>query len=274
MNKFIACLSGLTLSMVVTTADAAAAAKSDDKPPLVATPQSAAAVMACMRANIPKTLTVKDVQLDASAATGSTRTMKGKLYATRDDDKLRAMIRILAPGDLAGASYLLRERDNGDEMYVYIPALSKVRRVSGAAVDGSLWATDLSFSDIKQLSNAFSGSDPKMGKDEVLDGRAVHVLSVIPNASDSARFSRLLAWVDAKSCVALRVDFYEGQTVRKRLTVDAKSLRQDGVYWYASQLQMSDLGLGSNTRLKVLDIHPDDALPGRLFNPGTFYIGG
>src|SRR3546814_2887707 len=84
--------------------------------------------MACMRANIPKTLTVKDVQLDASDANGRTRTMKGKLYATRDDDKLRAVIRISAPGDLAGASYLLRERDNGDEMYVYIPALSKVRR--------------------------------------------------------------------------------------------------------------------------------------------------
>src|SRR3546814_7708366 len=80
-----------------------------------------------------------------------------------------------------------------------------------------------------------------MGNDEVLAGRTVHVLSVMPSASDSARFTRLLAWVDAKSCVALRVDFYEGQTVRKRLSVDAKSLRRDGGYWYASQLQMSDL---------------------------------
>src|SRR3546814_19418383 len=87
-------------------------------------------------------------------------------------------MRISAPGDLAGASYLLRERDNGDEMYVYIPALSKVRRVSGAAVDGSLWGTDLSFADVKQLGNAFGGSDPKMGNDEVLDGRTEHVLSV------------------------------------------------------------------------------------------------
>src|SRR3546814_18541356 len=75
-------------------------------------------------------------------------------------------MRISAPGDLAGASYLLRERDNGDEMYVYIPALSKVRRVSGAAVDGSLWGTDLSFADVKQLGNAFGGSDPKMGRSE------------------------------------------------------------------------------------------------------------
>lgn len=271
MNRIIACLYGLTLSAFLTAAHAGAAGASDAA---AKAPLTAAAVMACMRANIPKTLTVKDVQLDASDASGTARTMKGKLYASRDDDKLQAMIRVSAPGDLAGASYLLRERDHGDEMYVYIPALSKVRRISGAAVDGSLWGTDLSFSDVKQLGNAFSGSDPKMGKDEVLDGRPVHVLSVMPNASDSERFTRLLAWVDAKSCVALRVDFYEGQTVRKRLSVDATSLRQDGGYWYASQLTMSDLGQGTSTRLKVLDIHPDQTLPGRLFNPGTFYIGG
>src|SRR3546814_19346858 len=124
------------------------------------------------------------------------------------------------------------------------------------------WSSDVCSSDL-----------PKMGNDEVLAGRTVHVLSVMPSASDSARFTRLLAWVDAKSCVALRVDFYEGQTVRKRPSVDAKSLRRDGGYWYASPLQMSDLGQGSSTRLKVLALHPDDALPGRLFNPGPFFFG-
>lgn len=260
MKTIARCLCAATLAGVATLAHADAGAP------------TAQSVMACMRANIPKTLTVKDVQLDASDATGSTRSMRGRLYATREDDKLRAVIRIAAPADLAGAAYLLRERDNGDEMYVYIPALSKVRRVSGAAADGSLWGTDLSFSDVKQLGNAFGGSDPKIGKDEVLGGRTVHVLSVMPAAADGARFTRLLAWVDAKSCVALRVDFYEGQAVRKRL--EASDLRQDGTYWYASQLQMSDLKQGSKTRLKVLDIRADKSLPGRLFNPATFYIGG
>ena len=56
--------------------------------------------------------------------------------------------------------------------------------------------------------------------------------------------------------------------------IDARDLRQDEAYWYASQMQMSDLKQGSKTRLKVLDIHADNSLPGRLFNPGTFYIGG
>src|SRR3546814_17053306 len=136
-------------------------------------------------------------------------------------------MRISAPGDLAGASYLLRERDNGDEMYVYIPALSKVRRVSGAAVDGSLWGTDLSFADVKQLGNAFGGSDPKMGNDDVIAGRTVHVLSGMPSACDSARFTRLVAQGDAKSCGPLRAEFYYVQTVPNPLSDYAHTCGRD-----------------------------------------------
>ncbi|NKF23714.1 outer membrane lipoprotein-sorting protein [Solimonas marina] len=240
-------------------------------------PQAIAAtadsITACMRANVPKSLTVRQVQLDASDAEGHTRTLHGRFYATREDDRLRAMIRISSPSDLAGASYLLRERDSGDEMYMYMPALQKVRRITGGAVDGSLWGTDLSYADIKQIGNVFDGRQPTLEPDTTLDGRAVHVLSVTPGDGESAKFSRVQAWVDAQHCVALRVDFYEGQTVRKRLSVDPKDVRQDGAYWYASQLRVQDLSQKTQTILKVLDVQADDSLAGRLFNPGTFYVG-
>src|SRR3546814_12258842 len=98
MNKIVACLSGLTLAVAVTAAHAEA--PSANKPP-----QTAASVMACMRANIPTTMTVKDVQLDDSEANGRTRTMKGKLYATRDYDPMRAVLRLETP----------RERKDDDE---------------------------------------------------------------------------------------------------------------------------------------------------------------
>ncbi|MGH8446390.1 MAG: outer membrane lipoprotein-sorting protein [Solimonas sp.] len=230
-------------------------------------------VLACMRANIPQTLTIKDIQITASDRNGSTRNLQGRLYASRDKDKLRAMVRISSPSDLAGAAYLLRERDGGDEMYTYLPALAKVRRVSGAAVDGSLWGTDLSYSDIKQIGNAFDGANAVLEKDEVASGRPARVLAIKPTSAESARFSLLRTWVDVQTCVALRVDFVDGSEVRKRLTVDPKDLQQSGTYWYATQALMSDLKEGSQTRLKVLGIAPNKELADRIFNPGTFYVG-
>lgn len=242
-------------------------------PLTLAAAPTADSVMACMRANIPRTLTVKRIELLASDANGSTRTLLGRLYATQENDKLRAMIRISAPADLSGAAYLLRERTDGDEMYVYMPALIKARRITGAAADGSLWGTDLSFSDIKQLGNAFSGGDATLEKDESVAGRLMHVLSVKPTAAESARFNLLRAWVDASTCVSVRIDFYEGQTVRKRLRTEPKNLQKDGAYWYATEIEMSDLKQGSKTRLKVLGVTADSSLDNRLFAPSMFYLG-
>ncbi|WP_028081482.1 outer membrane lipoprotein-sorting protein [Solimonas soli] len=237
-----------------------------------AAPAGASAVLECMRANVPKTLTVRDIQLSASDRKGSTRTLQGRIYASREDDKLRAMIRIAAPADLAGAAYLLRERESGDEMYVYMPALQKVRRISGAAIDGSLWGTDLSYADVKQLTNAFSGAQPKLDRDETVAGRAMHVLSVAPTVA-AARFDRVRAWVDARTCMALRVDFEQAGVAQKRLTIEPGDLQQSGSYWYATQILVSDLKQGSKTTVKVTGITPDKELADRLFGPATFYLG-
>ena len=49
-----------------------------------------------------------------------------------------------------------------------------VRRITGGQLDGQLWGTDLSYNDLKQLQNAFSGSQVTL---EPLDGATVAVTS-------------------------------------------------------------------------------------------------
>jgi hypothetical protein len=230
-------------------------------------------VVSCMRANIPKSLQIKEIALTATDRTGGIREMRGRLYGMREDERLRAMVKIASPADLAGAAYLLREKADGDEMYVFVPALQKVRRITGVGTDGTLWGTDLSYGDLKQLNNAFvSGQTRLDGKGE-LAGRPVYLLTSLPAAGDGSRFAQIKVWVDQKTCVGLRADFLEGDTVRKRLDVDPASLRQSGPHWYAGEALMSDLKEGTKTRLRVLGLSSDIDLPGRHFNPSTFYLG-
>lgn len=230
-------------------------------------------IVACMRANIPKSLQIKEIELTATDRSGGVRQMRGRLYAMREDERLRAMVKIASPADLAGAAYLLREKGEGDEMYVFVPALQKVRRVTGVGVDGTLWGTDLSYGDLKQLNNAFAEGQARRDGETALKGRAMHLLTLSAAAGDTSRFQRIQVWVDQQTCVGLRADFYEGDTVRKRLEVDPASLRQSGPHWYAAEALMSDLKEGTNTRLRVLGLSSDVDLPGRHFNPSTFYLG-
>lgn len=230
-------------------------------------------VLECMRANVPQTVQVKEVELTAVDRTGGTRVLKGRLFGTREKDKVRSMVKISAPSDLAGAAYLLRERENGDEMFVYVPALNKVRRMTGAGMDGTLWGTDLSYGDVKQLSNAFSSGQIVLERGERLGERPVHVLLTRSTPEQPSRYDRVRSWVDAKTCVVLKAEFMENDVVRKRLTVDPKSLKQSGPHWYASAALMTDLQQNTRTTLKVLGLSAGADLADRYFNPKVFYLG-
>ncbi|MES0873411.1 outer membrane lipoprotein-sorting protein [Sinimarinibacterium thermocellulolyticum] len=231
------------------------------------------AVLSCMRANIPRSVLVKEVELTATDRVGGTRVLRGRLYGQREEGLLRTTLKIAAPADLAGAAYLLREKDGGDEMYMYLPALQRVRRISGASTQGALWGTDLSYGDIKQINNAFSGGGGSVDGQGELGGRAVHLLSLEPDPAEASRYTKMKVWVDQKTCVSLRVDFHEGENVRKRWTVDPASLKQAGTHWYAGDSTMHDLIEQTHTRLRVIGVDSDVELASRLFNPQTFYLG-
>ena len=228
----------------------------------------------CMRANIPATVRIQAVEVTAWDRGGGERTLKGKLFASREKERARVMMRIEAPQDLSGASYLVREGESSDEMYLYLPAVRKTRRITGQSLDGQLWGTDLSYNDVKQMQSAFGGSDvvrePAAG---TYEGRPVHVLAFTPRKEDASRYKSIRTHVDQQTCVALMVEFIDPSGVRKTLSVKPGDLRQSGKHWYAADAMIRDIKNGTRTRLKVTGVTSGDKLANRYFHPQTFYLG-
>ena len=241
---------------------------------------NAQTVLDCMRANVPPALRAQDIELVATDRVGSTRTLKGKLYALSEKTSsggslVRAMLKIEGPASYAGAAYLVREAEEAahEGMFVYLPSVRRVRRVSGAFADGSLLGTNFSYNDLKLLSNSFVGSAAKLEASEDLDQRPVYRLSFKTLPDGGSPYKSVRAWVDQKSCVPLKAEFFEGDSVRKRLTAPANSLRQSGKYWYLSQVEMRDLKENTSTVLKLGNVTGATGLPGRYFSPELFYLG-
>ncbi|MGH8462263.1 MAG: outer membrane lipoprotein-sorting protein [Stenotrophobium sp.] len=234
--------------------------------------QDAAAtkVMDCARANIPKSLTIREFELTAVDRVGGSRTLKGRIYAIREDNLLRAMIKMTAPADMARSSFLVREGKDRDDMWIYLPALDRVRRITGAGTGGPLFGTDISYSDVKQMENAFSGGIVHSEKDSTLQGRPMYVLRLTPTRGEDSRYSQVRGWIDQKTCVPLQVDFYEGSEVRKRLSGNAADLKQDHAHWYLTKSRMSDLKDGTHTDLDITGVTSDNGLSSRYFSSQTF----
>jgi hypothetical protein len=230
-------------------------------------------ILQCMRGNIPPTVRIQGFELTSIDRTGGSRTLRGKLFAKREGDLARVMLQIEAPTDLAGAAYLVRETKLGDEIYLYLPATRKVRRITGPSQDGKLWGTDLSFNDVKQLQNAYSAAAPKLEAPSAIEARPMHVLSMAPAAGQTVRYNLVRAWVDQKTCVAVKVDFSDASGVRKQIAAKPASIKQSGKYWYLSELEMTDTKDATRTKLKMLELTSPEKLADRLFNPQTFYLG-
>lgn len=234
-------------------------------------------IEACMRANTPASLQIKEFELAATDKTGGTRTLVGRLHARMQDDRLNAMMRIEAPSDMRGAAYLVRESatpGKDEEMYVYLPALQKVRRITGGMRDSSLFGTDLSYADVKQIAYAFSGRQLRLEKSDTLEDRPVWLLSMAPDPSAEYRYDKVLAWIDQKSCMLLKAEFMQGGAVRKRFDSSARFLAQSGPRWYLTEGRIEDLQEKTSTRLRITGVLSDKDLADRLFSPRAFYLGG
>lgn len=232
-------------------------------------------IEACMRANIPRQVQVRQFEIAATDKTGGTRTLAGRLHARLDDDRINAMMRVEMPSDMRDTAYLVveaKEQGKPEDMYVYLPALQKVRRITGGMRDSSLFGTDLSYSDVKQITYAFTGDSLKLERSEPLAKRPAWVLSMEPDPSAQLRFDRVEAWIDQKSCMVLKAEFSQGGVVRKRFLTEAKFLAQSGPHWYFTEGVIEDLQGATSTRLRITGVQSDKELADRLFNPRMFYL--
>ena len=238
--------------------------------PALAADDAAKKVLDCMRKNIPQSLRVQEFDLTSVDRTGGSRTLRGKLFAKREDNLLRVMVKIKSPPDLNNAAYMVREGKEKDDMYVFVPALNKVRRISGAGTDGPLFGTDFTYTDIKQMQNASEGGTTVLEKPDKIDGRDVAVLAITPKPGAPSRYSLIRSWVDQKACVPLKMEFSEGKAIRKRLIASVSGITQAGAIWYVAEAKMSDLKDNTNTTLKITGLASDVKISDRYFNAATF----
>jgi hypothetical protein len=236
-------------------------------------------IVVCMRANFPPSMRIQGIELTTRTANGEARTLKGRVFMNQETTAsgaslLRAMLRVDEPMNLKGAAYLVRETDDflRDGMFVYLPAVGRVRRVTGTFADASLMGTEFSYYDFKQLQSAFGDLTAEVSGEGDIEGRPVHQLHFKALPDVETRYTSVHTWVDQKTCVLLRADFFEGDKVVKRMTASPRALQQSGNFWYLSELSMQSLPGGALSTLKMKEVTSGGQLPAVYFNPQSFYL--
>jgi hypothetical protein len=237
---------------------------------LISTPAAAveipAEIEACMKQNLPASTSVQAIELRARDRSHFEQVMHANVFWKRQDDgNSGILMHFSEPVDIRGARFLIKQRQPENEMYIYMPGLLKVRRVTSRKISSSVMGTDFSYEDFERLHGVLSDLKLEQSPDEVVSGRPVYVLISYPD--ENSGYVKIASYIDKQTCVVLKTEFYErGDQLRKQLSVEPSAIQETGSIRYPAELLMKDLRDKTETRLLVRRIRTGEALDDNLFD--------
>jgi len=152
------------------------------------------------------------------------RTTSGytKLSANGIDNK--RLVKFLSPSDIKDTTTLLIENSNkDDDMWIYLPASKKVRRLSAANKKDSFVGTDFSYGDV--IGHKPNDWQHKLIKEEKIDSNDCYVIESLPKndtVKNNTGYSKRMSWIDKNNFIALKTEFWDEQGTQLKQINTAK----------------------------------------------------
>jgi len=224
-------------------------------------------VSACMEKNTPATGSVQSIELRARDRSGYEQVLEANTYWKKGaDGQSRILMHFDEPADIRGARFLIIENTPQNDMYMYMPGLFKVRKITSRRISSSILGTDFSYEDYERLHGIFTNTRAEQYPDEVLDGRPVYVINSYPEGNSG--YEKIKTYIDIGTCVTLKTELFErGHQLRKTLTINPGDIRKEGDIYVPRMLLMQDLQDKTETRMLIQDINTNITLEDDLFDP-------
>jgi len=225
-------------------------------------------VAACIRRNTAKTTAIQKLELRSTDRIGSEKILVADIYLKRFANQSSGLIAYFKePEDLWGTRLLVIEKAPQNEMYLYMPALFKIRRITSKRISSSMYGSDFSYEDLERLYGMLSSEPAEQKADTHIDGQAVYVLVSRPSAGSGSKYESVVSYFDKKTCVVRKVEFFEaGPRLRKVLLVDAEKVRSIGDIKVPHEYLMNDIRDKTETRMTVRGVRLDVPIPDTVFD--------
>ncbi len=186
----------------------------------------------------------------------STTSLSKRLPNGVDQQRL---IRFLEPADVKGTATLMIEHSDGDDdIWIYLPALHKTRRLVANNKKDSFVGTDFSYGDIighrvDDWTYTYVGTD-------TVDGAKTHVIEAAPKTPDVATnsgYGKRKIWIRDDNWVAVKGEYWDtgGSPVKTFSAGDVREIDPAEHKFQAFHLEMKNTQTGHST---AIDVHKLD----------------
>jgi hypothetical protein len=141
-------------------------------------------------------------------------------------------------------------------------------------MSGAMFGTDFSYEDFEMIEDYAAKSRAQRVADAPVEGETAWVLESRPEAGQMSGYTRILEYVDPKTCVRVKTELFgANDRLRKVASVDRKTLTQTKGLWYAPALTLRDLQNETQTELAIERIEVGAEIPDKFFSEANLTKG-
>ncbi len=178
--------------------------------------------------------------------------MATKLYDGGKTEK--RIYRFLSPADVQGTGILVYDYETKpDDVWIYLPALRKTRRVVSTQRAQSFMGSEFSYGDLNIPS--LDDFNYTLVKEEVSGGEPCYVIDLLPKSKEIAEaegYSKKTYWVSKAKMAVVRGLYYDkdGKLLKELIAQDIKLLDPKNKRYRAMHMEMTNK---QNGRKSIFD---------------------
>jgi hypothetical protein len=175
----------------------------------------------------------------------------------------RILTVVLAPADLRGTAYLVQEQAaaDSDQLWVYVPAIGRVRTVVGPEAFSAFLNSDFTYSDLGFTALRWR-YDAKDG--DTVNGAKTYRVEGVPQ--QQWYYARVVSLIAADGFMPIQRDFFDPANQPWKVERFEKVTAMNGVPTPLT-ISMDDMQSKSRTTLNVTDLAYDAQVPDALLQP-------
>jgi len=175
----------------------------------------------------------------------------------------KRIIRFLSPAEVKGTGMLIYDyKEKNDDMWIYMPALRKTRRIVSSEKSKSFMGSEFSNADMSAPN--LEDFEYTILRSEVFDGTDCWVIEVIPadeDIMDEMGFDRRLAWIGKTDYVQRKSEYYneDNELFKLLKSTSIKAIDPSGKKFMAMHMEMENKENGRRSVMTMDEIqyNPD-----------------
>lgn len=186
-----------------------------------------------------------------------------------DGDSMRSLMFFHAPAQVAGIGFLQWTDPRGaDHQWLWLPALKRVRQISGGARGESFVGTDFSYEDLAIMVEAVDWQEDTAASalvgEETVDGAPCDVIELRPTPDADVGYASVRLWLGRGDQLVRKFELRDAEgTLLKTLLLS--DIRTEQRIPTAHRLEMRNERTGSHTTVTVSELAYDTGIADEEF---------